>query len=124
MKSENADFRRPAERQKKILFPVYQGKSRVIRESCGGRFGDAEPADAPDNAGDKAMNDQPSTDKVRWVESMARARGLDRALTLFPAAVEAAVSRGATALSPLPADFPAVTEPAIAFDPETFARWP
>jgi hypothetical protein len=27
-------------------------------------------------------------------------------------------------LSPLPADFPAVTEPAIAFDPETFARWP
>ncbi len=51
---------------------------------------------------------------------LARARGLDRALALFPATVAAAVARGASSLGPQPAEFSAVTEPAVAFDPATF----
>ena len=49
---------------------------------------------------------------AQWVRALARARGLDRAQALFPEAVAAAVARGTASLSPLPADFSPVTEPA------------
>jgi hypothetical protein len=54
---------------------------------------------------------------AKWVRALARARGLDRAQALFPEAVAAAVARGTASLSPLPADFSSVTEPAAVFDP-------
>jgi hypothetical protein len=52
-----------------------------------------------------------------WVRALAQARGLDRALALFPETVAAAVARGTSSMSPQPADFSAVTEPAVTFDP-------
>jgi hypothetical protein len=63
------------------------------------------------------MTDKPNTDSsAEWIRTLARARGLDRAYALYPEAVAAAVARGTASLRPLPADFPAVTEPAIMFD--------
>jgi hypothetical protein len=56
----------------------------------------------------------------QWVRALALARGLDRAHALFPEAVAAAVARGTGSLSPQPAEFSAVTEPAVTFDPATF----
>jgi hypothetical protein len=68
------------------------------------------------------MTDKPDTDiTAQWVRALAQARGLDRAYALFPDAVAAAVVRGTGSLSPLPAEFSAVTEPAVAFDPAKFA---
>jgi hypothetical protein len=57
---------------------------------------------------------------AQWVRALARARGLDRALSLFPDAVKAAVARGTGSMSAMPEDFAAVTEPAVAFDPARF----
>jgi hypothetical protein len=54
---------------------------------------------------------------ARWVRALAHARGLDRAYALYPETVTAAVARGTGSLSPLPAEFSAVTEPAVVFDP-------
>jgi hypothetical protein len=55
---------------------------------------------------------------AEWIRALAQARGLERAYALYPEAVGAAVARGTTSLSPLPADFSPVTEPAIMFDAE------
>jgi hypothetical protein len=67
------------------------------------------------------MTEKPDTGLTEeWVRALAQARGLDRAYTLYPEAVAAAVARGADSLSPLPAEFSAVTEPAAAFDPAKF----
>jgi hypothetical protein len=67
------------------------------------------------------MTDKPDTDPAaQWICTLARARGLDRAYALYPETVAAAVARGTTSLGPLPADFSAVTEPAIMFDAEKF----
>lgn len=67
------------------------------------------------------MTEKPDTDlTAEWVRSMAEARGLDRAYELFPEAVAAAVTRGTGSLSPLPAEFSAITEPAVRFDPARF----
>jgi len=55
-----------------------------------------------------------------WVRAMALARGLDRAYAQYPEIVAAAAARGTGSLSPLPAQFSAVTEPAFAFDPARF----
>jgi hypothetical protein len=66
------------------------------------------------------MGEKSETEETRWVRSLAQARGLDRALALFPATVAAAVGRGTTSMSALPADFPTLTEPACTFDPEKF----
>jgi hypothetical protein len=60
-------------------------------------------------------------DAAQWIRVFARARGLDRAYALDPDLVAAAVARGSTSLSPLPADFSAVIEPAVSFDPAKFA---
>ena len=64
------------------------------------------------------------TDKTdsaaEWIRALAQARELERAYALYPQAVTAAVARGTTSLSPLPADFSSVTEPAIMFDAEKF----
>ena len=60
-------------------------------------------------------------DAAQWIRVFARARGLDRAYTLDPDLVAAAVARGSTSLGPLPADFSAVIEPAVTFDPAKFA---
>jgi hypothetical protein len=70
------------------------------------------------------MTDKPSTDiaAAQWVRALAQARGLDRACALFPEAVAAAVVRGTTSMGPLPPDFSAVTEPALAFDPAKFGE--
>jgi len=63
------------------------------------------------------MTDKPNADSTaEWIRTLAHARGLDRAYALYPEAVAAAVARGGGSLGPLPADFPAVTEPAITFD--------
>ncbi len=68
------------------------------------------------------MTDKPDSDATaQWVRAFAQARGLDRAYALYPDAVAAAVARGTGALSPLPADFSAITEPAVSFDPAKFA---
>jgi hypothetical protein len=56
------------------------------------------------------------------IRALAEARGLDRALAQFPAAVAAAHARGGNSLSPLPADFSPVTEPALRFDPGVFGE--
>jgi hypothetical protein len=68
------------------------------------------------------MAENPETDitGAQWVRALALARGLDRAHTLFPAAVAAAVARGTGSLSPQPPEFSAVTEPAVTFVPTTF----
>ena len=68
------------------------------------------------------MAETPETDitGAQWVRGLALARGLDRAHALFPATVAAAVARGTSSLSPQPAAFSAVTEPAVTFDPATF----
>jgi hypothetical protein len=68
------------------------------------------------------MAEKPDTDitGAQWVRALALARGLDRAHKLFPAAVAAAVTRGTGSLSPQPAEFSPVTEPAVTFDPATF----
>ena len=67
------------------------------------------------------MTEKPDTDiTAQWVRALAEARGLHHAYALFPEAVAAAVARGAGSLSPLPAEFSAVTEPAVAFDPAKF----
>ena len=65
------------------------------------------------------MTDKPVTDiaDALWVRALAQARGLERAYALFPEAVAAAVARGTSSLSPLPAEFSSTTEPALAFDP-------
>jgi hypothetical protein len=70
------------------------------------------------------MTEKPDTDiaAAQWVRALAQARGLERAYALFPEAVAAAVARGTTSMSPLPADFSAVTEPAVAFDAATFGE--
>ncbi len=52
--------------------------------------------------------------------AMALARGLDRAYTLYPELIAAAAARGAGSLGPLPAEFSAVTEPAVSFDAAKF----
>jgi hypothetical protein len=57
---------------------------------------------------------------TQWVRALAQARGLDRAYALYPETIAAAVARGNGSLSPLPAEFSAVTEPAVAFDPAKF----
>lgn len=68
------------------------------------------------------MTDKPDADDAtQWIRAFARARGLDRAYTLDPDLVAAAVARGSTSLGPLPADFSAVIEPAVSFDPAKFA---
>jgi hypothetical protein len=59
---------------------------------------------------------------AQWVRALAQARGLDRALALFPETVAAAVARGTSSLSPQPAEFSAVTELAAAFDPAKFGE--
>jgi hypothetical protein len=64
------------------------------------------------------MTDKP--DITPWVRALAEARGLDRALKLYPAIVAAAVARGATSMTPLPDSVSPLTEPADAFDPEKF----
>jgi hypothetical protein len=73
---------------------------------------------------DTAVEGTPMTDKTdsaaEWIRALAQARGLERAYALYPEAVTAAVARGTTSLSPLPADFSSVTEPAIMFDAEKF----
>jgi hypothetical protein len=67
------------------------------------------------------MTDKPDADDAtQWIRIFARARGLDRAYALDPDLVAAAVARGSASLSPLPADFSAVTAPAVAFDPTKF----
>jgi hypothetical protein len=70
------------------------------------------------------MTETPDTEipTAQWVRALAQARGLERAYALFPEAVAAAVVRGTTSMSPLPAAFPAVTEPAVAFDPAKFGE--
>jgi hypothetical protein len=65
------------------------------------------------NKPDAGLTDQ-------WVRALAEARGLDRACTLFPEVVAAAVARGAGSLGALPAEFSAITEPAAMFDPAKF----
>jgi hypothetical protein len=57
---------------------------------------------------------------AQWARAFAQARGLARALELYPEAVAAAVARAAHSLSPLPPEFSALTEPAAAFDPAAF----
>jgi hypothetical protein len=66
------------------------------------------------------MTDKP--DITSWVRALAEARGLDRALKLYPATVAAAVERGTSSMTALPDNVSPLTEPADAFDPETFAE--
>jgi hypothetical protein len=63
---------------------------------------------------DSMDNDVTGAQSVR---ALALARGLSRAHELFPETVAAAVARGGKALSPLPAEFSPLTEPASVFDP-------
>jgi hypothetical protein len=63
-----------------------------------------------------------SENAAQWVRALAHARGLDRAHALFPQTVAAAVARGTSSMSPQPAAFSAVTEPAVAFDPAKFGE--
>jgi hypothetical protein len=67
------------------------------------------------------MSDKSETDITEWVRGLATARGLDRALTLYPETMAAAVARGTTALSPQHAALSPLTDPAAMFDPEKFA---
>jgi hypothetical protein len=67
------------------------------------------------------MTDKPDTDAAaQWVRAFAQVRGLDRAYALYPDVVAAAVARGTGSLGALPADFSAITEPAVLFDPARF----
>jgi len=67
------------------------------------------------------MTEKPDTGlNVERLRELAGARGLERAYALFPEAIAAAVARGTGSLSPLPAEFSAVTEPAVTFDPAKF----
>ena len=67
------------------------------------------------------MTDKPDADDAtHWIGVVARARGLDRAYALDPDLVAAAVARGSASLGPLPANFSAVIEPAVSFDPAKF----
>ena len=59
---------------------------------------------------------------AQWVHALARARGLSRAHELFPETLAAAMARGSNALSPLPAEFSPLTEPAGVFDPARFTE--
>jgi hypothetical protein len=59
---------------------------------------------------------------AQWVRALAQARGLSRAHELFPETLAAAVARGSNALSPLPAEFSPLTEPASLFDPARFTE--
>jgi hypothetical protein len=61
---------------------------------------------------------------AQWVRALARARGLSRAHELFPETLAAAMARGSNALSPLPAEFSPLTEPASLFDPARFTESP
>jgi hypothetical protein len=71
------------------------------------------------------MTDKPDADDAtQWIRVFARARGLDRVYALDPDLVAAAVARGSTSLGPLPADFSAIIEPAVSFDPAKFAGNP
>jgi hypothetical protein len=54
---------------------------------------------------------------TEWPRAFAQARGLERALALYPEAIAAAVVRAGQSLSPLPPEFSALTEPAAVFDP-------
>jgi hypothetical protein len=67
------------------------------------------------------MTDKGDTgsDGEAWIARLADSRGLRRAYALDPAALAAAVSRAGSALSSLPDDLPAASEPAILFDPLT-----
>jgi hypothetical protein len=68
------------------------------------------------------MTDKPDADDAtQWIRVFAQARGLDRAHALYPDLVAAAVARGSASLGSLPADFSALTEPAVSFDPAKFA---
>jgi len=63
------------------------------------------------------MTDKPDIDPAaQWVRAFVQARGLDRAYALYPEAIMAALERGTASLGSLPADFSAVTEPAVTFD--------
>ena len=67
------------------------------------------------------MTEKPDTGlTTQWVRPLAQARGLDRAYALYPETIAAAVGRGTGSLGPLPAEFSAVTELAITFDPTKF----
>jgi hypothetical protein len=57
---------------------------------------------------------------AEWLRRLASARGLGRAHALFPDTVAAAYARGSQAMSTLPTTFPALTEPAVTFDPAAF----
>ena len=57
---------------------------------------------------------------AEWMRRLAAARDLGRAQALFPDTVAAAFARGSQAMSTLPATFPALTEPAVSFDPAAF----
>jgi hypothetical protein len=70
-----------------------------------------------DEMADTAKIESPDAE---WMQRLAAARGLGRAQALFPDAVAAAFSRGSQSLSTLPATFPALTEPAVTFDPTAF----
>jgi hypothetical protein len=58
------------------------------------------------------------------MRALAQARGLERAYMLSPEAFAAAVARGTTCLSALPANVTPATEPALTFDPARFADLP
>ncbi len=67
------------------------------------------------------MTENPDADtSAQLIRAMAQARGLERAYALYPETVAAAAARGAASLSPLPADFSSVTEPAVIFDAAKF----
>ncbi len=53
--------------------------------------------------------------------AIGRARGLERACDLNPAAIVAAAARGSRPLSALSTEFPPTAEPACGFDPAAFA---
>jgi len=70
-----------------------------------------------DEMADTAKIESPDAE---WMRRLAAARGLGRAQALFPDTVAAAFARGSQAMSTLPATFPALTEPAVSFDPAAF----
>lgn len=61
-----------------------------------------------------------TTADVDVIGALARARGLGRALTLYPDAIAAACARARQTSLALPAEVPATTEPAGAFDAGRF----
>jgi hypothetical protein len=70
---------------------------------------------------DSAKTEGPDAESPR---RLAAARGLRRAHALFPDTVAAAFARGSRAMSTLPAPFPALTAPAVTFDPAAFTACP